>query len=464
MKKHALLIGVNQYHLLGNLSYARQDADSFAEMLKKRCSFSDSEITLMTCCSSGATLANSRYIEYAMVDLTECRDLDLLIFGFWGHGFSPERGKRYLCGVDTVEKDLERTAVSLDLTKAKLGQVGAMNTLLILDCCQNRPAGRAGGTAVLEEGAELQLASMARDIQAAQGEDAGVERVPTVAIMNSCREGQKAYEWDDRQHGVFTAHLLDGIKSGKTSIAQLSTYVCDHTPLTVRKLYRERQVPWFTIEGRGDILLWEEKAEGPLGETVMPVPSGVVTAVTALDLIKSLSRDFFSEEQAGRRASAEAVAEAAMHVDLASLVALCASADRGERVAGFIGLASYLRSGRTVPDELRLVNVLKIGLQDQESRVRYRTVQATGEHQGALETLEKELRGLAQADENEAVRELAQEMVKGRTSQKQPPRSAAAASLDSLLDQLKQLQYSELEDALTKLKRLQIEGREAPNA
>lgn len=102
MKKHALLIGVNDYWVLNELKYSRHDAESFADILKTHCGFSDSDITLMTCNSSGATLATARFIEHAMGDLTEYHDLDLLIFGFWGHGFVPGSGKRYLCGIDTV--------------------------------------------------------------------------------------------------------------------------------------------------------------------------------------------------------------------------------------------------------------------------------------------------------------------------------------------------------------------------
>ncbi len=95
---------------------------------------------------------------------------------------------------------------------------------------------------------------MARDIQAAQSER-GVERIPTVAIMSACREGQRAYEWPDKAHGVFTAHLLEGMTQGVTSVAQLASFVCERTPVTVQKLHRERQVPWFTVEGRGDFVL-----------------------------------------------------------------------------------------------------------------------------------------------------------------------------------------------------------------
>ncbi|MBP8132002.1 MAG: SUMF1/EgtB/PvdO family nonheme iron enzyme, partial [Candidatus Hydrogenedentes bacterium] len=138
--------------------------------------------------------------------------------------------------------------------RAKLAQAGARDTLLVLDCCQNRPAGRGAAAAALERGAEGQLSSMARDIQAAQSER-GLERIPTVAIMSACREGQRAYEWPDKAHGVFTAHLLEGMTQGVTSVAQLASFVCERTPVTVQKLHRERQVPWFTVEGRGDFVL-----------------------------------------------------------------------------------------------------------------------------------------------------------------------------------------------------------------
>ena len=264
MKKRALLIGINDYDFLGELSFARKDAEDFSSALKSRCGFRDGEITLMTCGSKGGLRGISRYIEHKLSDLTRLRDLDLLIFGFWGHGFAPS-GRRYLCGMDTEDDDLERTAVSLDLVKAKLAQTGALNTLLVLDCCQNRPAGR--GVAVdLEKGAEEQFASMARDIQTSRKHGAG-KGVPTTAIMNSCREGQRAFEWEDREHGIFTAHLLDGLAEGKTSIAQLATHVCDLTPETARALYHKEQVPWFFIEGRGDIELPAAKAPPPRPRT-----------------------------------------------------------------------------------------------------------------------------------------------------------------------------------------------------
>lgn len=254
MTRRALLIGIDGYNLLGQLKYARGDAEAFAEALCDHCGFTDQDITLMSCSGEGGTLALSRYIEHGLADLTEHRDLDLLVFGFWGHGFAPQPGKRYLCGLDAAEHDLERTAVSFDVVKAKLAQVQAENTLLVLDCCQNRPTGRSASAEPMTEGEEVALSGMARDIQTAHREKV-MDTVPTVAILNACREGQKAYEWDSRGHGIFTAHLLDAFGRGFTSVAPLSSWVFERVTKSARDLHHQPQTPYVVIEGRGDVPL-----------------------------------------------------------------------------------------------------------------------------------------------------------------------------------------------------------------
>ena len=254
MNRKALLIGINKYQTLGKLSFARQDAEAFAETLCSHYGFSSHDINLMTCQAEGAGAAFSRYVELAISDLVEYKDLDLLVFGFWGHGFAPEAGKRYLCGLDTIVDDLERTAVSMDLIKAKLSQVGAENTLLILDCCQNKPTGRSVEAETLSCGEEAELSSLARDIQTARREESKLT-VPTVAVLNSCREGQRAYEWKQREHGIFTAHLLDQMTTGISSVAQLASSIFDPVTQTAMNLHRQKQTPFVIIEGKGDIPL-----------------------------------------------------------------------------------------------------------------------------------------------------------------------------------------------------------------
>ena len=94
MKRRALLIGIDSYHMLGDLKYARRDAEAFASALQERCGFDPSYVTLMTCQAEGGLNAHSRYIEHALDELQKERNLDLLIVGFWGHGFAPQPGRR----------------------------------------------------------------------------------------------------------------------------------------------------------------------------------------------------------------------------------------------------------------------------------------------------------------------------------------------------------------------------------
>jgi hypothetical protein len=254
MQKKALLIGINKYDFQGEVKYARQDAESFAEVLCHYCGFTQHDITIMSCKGERGKKGNSKYIERALENLKNFTGLELLIFGFWGHGFAPRPGVRYLCGIDTATDDLERTAISMELVQSRLTQVQAENTLIVLDCCQNAPLGRSVESRPMSEGEEANLADMARDIQAVHRSHQK-QVIPTVAVLNSCSEGQCAYEWDERGHGVFTAHLLDAFKEGLGSVAGISSQIVDRVSMTAEEIYHQKQTPYTKIEGKGDIPL-----------------------------------------------------------------------------------------------------------------------------------------------------------------------------------------------------------------
>ena len=258
MKRRGIFVGPQHYHMLGDLKYTRDDARATSQAFQKFCGFEPGSITLMTCQAEGGLNAHSTYIEQALDNLRleqreQTQPLELLVFGFWGHGFAPQPGQRYLCGVETMESNLAATAVSLELVQAKLKQIPAKNTLILLDCCQNRPAGRSTAADPMTTGERSAQDSMARDIQAARAKQfPSLE--PTVAILSACSEGEKAYEWDERRHGVFTAHFLDGLRRGKTGIAELAQFTRQQVNLTTRNLYHQPQTPRLKLEG-GDIRL-----------------------------------------------------------------------------------------------------------------------------------------------------------------------------------------------------------------
>jgi len=210
----------------------------------------------MTCESGGASMALSTYLEEALDRVAKKTDLDLLVFGFWGHGFHSEDGRMYLCGMETLREKLRKTAVSLGVVRERLVQASAKDTLIVLDCCRNVVDGRSvGGTAFASADAE-QLAELARDLKVAPRKEHRV--IPTVAVVNSCRVGQRAYEWEERRHGVFTAHLLDAMRYGERSISHIVSSITEPVAATTNFLYHQEQVPFTIIEGRGDIAIGEE--------------------------------------------------------------------------------------------------------------------------------------------------------------------------------------------------------------
>ncbi|MBR6437363.1 MAG: leucine-rich repeat protein, partial [Thermoguttaceae bacterium] len=91
------------------------------------------------------------------------------------------------------------------------------------------------------------------------------EQIPdfqsNVAILNSCKEGQSAYEWDDRQHGLFTAHLLDAMEKSSNSVMQIASYISSNIEKTALELGKE-QTPFYKLEG--DIVLPVKTKSTPL--------------------------------------------------------------------------------------------------------------------------------------------------------------------------------------------------------
>ncbi|MBR0239384.1 MAG: SUMF1/EgtB/PvdO family nonheme iron enzyme [Thermoguttaceae bacterium] len=257
MKKQALLIGINEYQILPGLKYARQDAEAVADSLKQNYCFSDNEVMVLTDARPGLFKPSNRMIIRKHLENLASQDLDLFIFGFWGHGLF-RNGERFLCPQDVMGDAVEEMGVSFKDLQRLLSNVRAKNTCLILDCCQTiHDRGEAETLTVSDQ---TTMENAARDIVLRRK-----EQIPdfqsNVAILNSCKEGQSAYEWDERQHGLFTAHLLDAMKKRSNSVMQIASYISSNIEKTALELGKE-QTPFYKLEG--DIVLPVETKSTPL--------------------------------------------------------------------------------------------------------------------------------------------------------------------------------------------------------
>jgi hypothetical protein len=142
-------------------------------------------------------------------------------------------------------------------------------------------------------------------------------------------------------------------------------------------------------------------------EAVRDLASDIMAHSDALEEVRSTSTVFYSKSLAIRRKTAERVKNIARHLDSEDVLELCRSEDRGERVAGFIALSAHLQVGVPRSRTRGIEKVLQMGVEDKESRVRYRAVEAIGSDNDMAQHFMAVLERLATKDRNASVRELA---------------------------------------------------------
>jgi hypothetical protein len=202
MKKHALLVGVEEYRdkMISRLQFARADATALAERLRDRCGFDNVRVLADDSGEDAPDLVN---IVTALRDTAgELRSEDLFLFFFAGHGVEMD-GHGYLLARDSLQAFPEHGSLSLELLRKTFGGLSAGKRVLLLDACRNSPqAGRADDDNRMGD-------VISRDIvAAARSKPSGGT---TTALLSACRSGQRAYEWPAKGHGVFTQYLIEGL-------------------------------------------------------------------------------------------------------------------------------------------------------------------------------------------------------------------------------------------------------------
>ena len=202
MKKHALLVGVEEYRdkMISRLQFARADATALAERLSGRCGFNTVRVLADDSGDDEPLLVN---IVTALRDVaSELRPDDLFLFFFAGHGVEKD-GHGYLLARDSLQTFPEHGSLSLELLRKTFEHLSASKRVLLLDACRNSPdAGRSDAANCMGD-------VISRDIVAAARSK--LTGGTTTALLSACRSGQRAYEWPSKGHGVFTQYLVEGL-------------------------------------------------------------------------------------------------------------------------------------------------------------------------------------------------------------------------------------------------------------
>jgi hypothetical protein len=229
-----LLIGINRYERLGQLTYCEQDMEDLKQRLIVA-GFPDQNLRLLTAREKDESLRPTKdNIQNELRDLVRKAETgDLVVVAFSGHGACLS-DVSYLCPAGARAADPSRTMIPVALVYQQLEQSKADHRLLIVDACRNdprQPSQRDAGAP------NIDLGDFAKSL-----ED---PRTGILALV-SCSPGQTSMENDELKHGVFTHFIIDGLsgsassKDGPVTLLGLCDYVTTRTQEYVQQKYPGR--------------------------------------------------------------------------------------------------------------------------------------------------------------------------------------------------------------------------------
>ena len=176
---------------------------------------------------------------------------DLVLIYFSGHGKLDGAGRLHLATTDTEVADLESTSVPVQSIRNFIDVSPSTKTALILDCCYSGAVGEAFFRSGIDD--QLNLAAHGRG----------------TFIMTASTAIQVAKEKEEDTYGIFTKHLIEGIRGGAAdqdgdgyvTMNELYTYVHDQV------LNESHQEPMkWDLNVRGELIIaksgtapWEER-------------------------------------------------------------------------------------------------------------------------------------------------------------------------------------------------------------
>jgi hypothetical protein len=229
---YALLIGIDKYEHLRQLSRAAKDAADVAECLTRRGNYRENQIFLLR--DEEAT--KSTIESYLSSLASQVKPSDTVVVFFSGHGLQPKGGfaeGEFLCPVDVDPKNIKNTAISNEDLSTALSHIKANQVVTFLDACHSGGVGEIKDIEV-----RAGFSSSTYDLLAAS-----TGRV----VIASCKSDEFSYELNKLQNGLFTHYLLEGLckapidTDGEVNIMQLYDYLSRKVKERINKIDKTKQ-------------------------------------------------------------------------------------------------------------------------------------------------------------------------------------------------------------------------------
>ena len=233
---YLLSIGINKYQNENlNLTYARPDAQAFADFIGRKAGKLFNKIYSFTLFDGDATKDK---ILSTLDEITRLmKKEDVFIFFYAGHG-STDNGLFYFITSEITglyQEDKLKTALRVDELQERFKQLPALKQVVFMDACHSGSSIR-----------ELAMRGASEEKALAQ-----LSRSSGVHVMASSNSEQESAEIKSLGHGVFTYVLLEALtgkadgspSDSKITVYEIKSYIDDQVPEVSYSLIRHKQFP-----------------------------------------------------------------------------------------------------------------------------------------------------------------------------------------------------------------------------
>jgi hypothetical protein len=234
-KDWGLIIGVEEYDNLPNVEYARKDAFAVRDYFTRILGVPEENI--ITLIDKEATKARIEGYVKNYIPSNLSKDSTLYVY-FAGHGLpGTQKGEPYLVPYDADTRFIEQTGYKLISFYQDLHQANLEHVYVFLDSCFSGVASRTAE--LLVKGARPAMFHVEEVDPPAR----------SIISLNATSTGQISNAFPEKEHGLFTYYLLQGLKgkadaddNGWISIKEVYEYVYRHVDRESRRL-QSRQTP-----------------------------------------------------------------------------------------------------------------------------------------------------------------------------------------------------------------------------
>jgi WD40 repeat protein len=233
---YVISIGINNYENESmTLTYARPDAQAFADVINSKAGKLFNKIHVYTLLDRDATKAK---ILATLDEMTkQMKKEDVFVWFYAGHGSMVDNGFYFITSEVTglYQQDKLKNALYVKELQDKFKVLPALKQVVFIDACQS---GSSVEALAMRGGAEEKALAQ-------------LSRSSGIHVMASSESQQQSAEIKSLNHGVFTYVLLEALNGkadgapldSKVTVYEIKSYIDDQVPEISYKLIRHKQFP-----------------------------------------------------------------------------------------------------------------------------------------------------------------------------------------------------------------------------